>query len=305
MRDVICIVGPTASGKSELADIVASTLNSEVVSVDAMQIYKKMDIGTAKEPIESRRVPLRMVDVCEVDDSWSAEVYRNEARRVIDGLHAQNKIPVLCGGTGLYLNATIEKMDFPKGNQFSESREFYTQYSLSHGNKATWDLLNEKDPESARLIHPNNVRRTIRALEMVDEGRSYATQNKNLYNKIPYYNASIYGLLWPREILYERINRRVDIMFEKGLVDEVRGLISEGLLDSLTSKQAIGYKEIIASFAGEYDLDKARELIKRNSRRYAKRQMTWFKKDERIVWFDMSKTDCDAAAQKILGSINY
>ena len=304
MNDVIAIVGPTASGKSSTADIVAGALCSEVISVDAMQIYRGMDIGTAKVPEEDRVVPLRMVDVCDVDDTWSAEVFRNEARGVIDTLHAQNKIPVLCGGTGLYLNATIDDMDFPKGNTTSTTRVYYTQFAKENGNEATWNILNEKDPDSAALIHPNNVRRVIRALEMYEEGGSYAHQNKNLYKRKPYYNSSIYGLMWPREQLYERINLRVDIMMEQGLLEEVQGLLDLGLLDSLTSKQAIGCKEILGYTKGEYDLDEAIELIKRNTRRYAKRQMTWFKKDERIKWFDMSSTTCDEAAQIILDQIN-
>ena len=289
MEQVVAFVGPTASGKSSLADNLALHLKSEVVSVDAMQVYRGMDIGTAKVPVDERLVPLHMVDVVDIAQTYSAELFQHQAREVCDSLIAQGKLPILCGGTGLYLNAVIDEMDFPKGTIDSQKRTQYMELADKMGAQYMHDTLAQRDPKSAEIIHPNNVRRVIRALELLDEGKSYHEVHKGLYKRKPHYDATIFGLMWPREVLYDRINQRVDIMFEQGLVDEVRDLCSQGLESQLTSKQAIGYKEILDAFAGNITLDEAKELICQRSRNYAKRQMTWFKKDERIIWIDMDK----------------
>ncbi len=289
MEQVVAFVGPTASGKSSLADNLALHLKSEVVSVDAMQVYRGMDIGTAKVPVDERKVPLHMVDVVDINESYSAELFQKQAREVCESLITQGKLPILCGGTGLYLNAVIDEMEFPKGTIDSSKRSEYTKLAEEQGGQFVHDLLAQKDPKSAEIIHPNNVRRTIRALELLDEGKSYHKVHEGLYKRKPHFDPTIFGLMWPREILYERINKRVDIMFEQGLVDEVRRLCEGGLEGQLTSKQAIGYKEILDAFAGNITLDEAKELICQRSRQYAKRQMTWFRKDERIIWIDMDK----------------
>ncbi len=289
MEQVVAFVGPTASGKSSLADNLALHLKSEVVSVDAMQVYRGMDIGTAKVPVEGRLVPLHMVDVVDISESYSAELFQHQAREVCDSLIAKGKLPILCGGTGLYLNAVIDEMDFPKGTIDSQKRSEYMELAEREGAQYMHDLLSKRDSKSAEIIHPNNVRRVIRALELLDEGKSYHEVHKGLYKRKPHYDATIFGLIWPREILYDRINKRVDMMFEQGLLEEVRALCDLGLEGQLTSKQAIGYKEILDAFAGKITIDEAKELICQRSRNYAKRQMTWFKKDERIIWIDMDK----------------
>ena len=281
---VLCIVGPTASGKSALADELACRLATSVISVDAMQVYRGMDIGTAKTPVSERRRPLLMVDVADIGDAYSAQLFQEEARSCIDSLCSEGKLPILCGGTGLYLDATIDDMVFPKGDTSSETRKRYEKMAEDEGSEAVYALLESRDPASAELIHPNNVRRVIRALELLDEGKSYAVQHAGLHERAPWYDASIWGIAMDRERLYRRISVRVDQMLQDGLVDEVEGLVAAGFRDTLTAMQAIGYKEIAAALRGECSREDAVETVKRESCRYAKRQLTWLLRDKGLVW---------------------
>lgn len=296
---VLCIVGPTASGKSALADEVALRLGTSVVSVDAMQVYRGMDIGTAKTPEAERRCPLLMVDVADIGESYSVQRYQEGARRCIDRLQEEGKTPVLCGGTGLYLDAAIDDMRFPKGTAESAGRRKYEEMAKVQGEQSVWQLLDERDPSSAALIHPNNVRRTIRALELLDEGKSYAEQHAGLYSRAPWYEARIFGIAMGRDRLYERIGQRVDQMMAEGLEDEVRRLVDEGLAETLTAMQAIGYKELISYLSGRCSRGEAIEEIKKRTRRYAKRQLSWFRHDSRIEWLDLDTMDTDGAADII------
>ena len=295
----IAIVGPTAVGKSDVADRLAARLSSEVLSCDAIQIYRGMDIGTAKMMPEECSAPLRLVDIVDPGVAYSAALYQSDARAHIDRLLGEKRLPVFCGGTGLYLKAALDEMDFPPGELEDERRAGYQELAVRIGEEALHALLAERDPESAAVIHPHNVRRVIRALEMHDDGVSYAQQKSKFSIPRERYHALWFGLTRSREVLYERINLRVDLMFEQGLVDEVRGLMDQGLGDALTSMQAIGYKEIIDVFRGVISMDEARELIKMRSRRYAKRQLSWFKRDDRIVWFDMDEFTIDEVVDEI------
>ena len=295
----IAIVGPTAVGKSDVADRLAARLSSEVLSCDAIQIYRGMDIGTAKMMPEECSAPLRLVDIVDPGVAYSAALYQSDARAHIDRLLGEKRLPVFCGGTGLYLKAALDEMDFPSGELEDERRAGYQELAVRIGEEALHALLAERDPESAAVIHPHNVRRVIRALEMHDDGVSYAQQKSKFTIPRERYHALWFGLTRSREVLYERINLRVDLMFEQGLVDEVRGLMDQGLGDALTSMQAIGYKEIIDVFRGVISMDEARELIKMRSRRYAKRQLSWFKRDDRIVWFDMDEFTIDEVVDEI------
>lgn len=297
---VLCIVGPTASGKSALADELACRLATSVISVDAMQVYCGMDIGTAKTPVSERRCPLLMVDVADIGDAYSAQLFQEEARSCIDSLCSEEKLPILCGGTGLYLDATIDDMVFPKGDTSSETRKRYEKMAEDEGNEAVYALLESRDPASAELIHPNNVRRVIRALELLDEGKSYAVQHAGLHERAPWYNASIWGIAMDRERLYRRISVRVDQMLQDGLVDEVKGLVAAGFRDTLTAMQAIGYKEIVDCLEGSCTLPEATEEIKKRTRRYAKRQLSWFKRDGRVKWLDLDQMDTNGAADMIM-----
>ncbi|MDD5800702.1 MAG: tRNA (adenosine(37)-N6)-dimethylallyltransferase MiaA [Coriobacteriales bacterium] len=300
---VICIVGPTASGKSALAEELAVRLGSSVVSVDAMQVYRGMDIGTAKTPVQRRRCPLLMVDVADPDQEYSVALYQREARACVDELLAEGRTPVLCGGSGLYMDAVIDQMEFPKGDVGDQVRQRYERLCQESGPQAVYDLLRRRDPDSAALIHPHNVRRVIRALELLDHGQSYSQQHEGLKNRPPHYAARIWGIAMDRDRLYRRIDRRVDQMFDDGLVDEVKGLCAQGFEGAITSRQAIGYKEVVDALAGRTTMDEARDLIKRGTRRYAKRQLSWLRRDGRANWIDADSVSLEQAVQTILDDL--
>ncbi|MBE5024642.1 tRNA (adenosine(37)-N6)-dimethylallyltransferase MiaA [Olsenella sp. DSM 107455] len=300
---VVCVVGPTASGKSALAELVATRLGSSVVSVDAMQVYRGMDVGTAKTPVAERRRPLLMVDVVDPDEDYSVQRFQTDARDCVDALLAEGLTPVLCGGTGLYLNAVIDEMAFPVGEKDGGVRERYERIAADRGADALHALLAERDPESAALIHPNNVRRVVRALEMSDEGVSYARHHEGLHERAAHYPARIWGLSWPREDLYARIDARVDQMVEAGLVEEVRALAVRGLTTDVTAGQAIGYKEILEVLSGRIELEEAVELVKRRTRRYAKRQLSWFRHDGRVRWLEMGEVSLEEACERIVSDL--
>lgn len=300
---VVCVVGPTASGKSAVAELVAMRLGSSVISVDAMQVYRGMDVGTAKTPAAERRCPLLMVDVADVDEDYSVQRFQHDARSCADELLREGCVPILCGGTGLYLDAVIDEMEFPTGEKDGSVRETYERMASERGPQALHALLAERDPESAALIHPNNVRRVVRALEMLDEGVSYARHHEGLKERRPHYDTQIWGLSWPRETLYARIDARVDQMMAEGLLDEVRALAGRGLTEDVTAGQAIGYKELLEVLAGAASLEEAVELIKRRTRRYAKRQLSWFRRDGRVRWLEMDRLGVEGACEPILASL--
>ena len=300
---VACVVGPTASGKSAVADEVARSLGSFVVSVDAMQVYRGMDVGTAKMPVSERSVPLEMVDVAEPGSDYSVALFQRDARRVVDGALSRHLTPVLCGGTGLYLNAVIDEMRFPAGARSDASRGAYESFARAAGADSLWMLLRDRDAASAELIHPNNVKRVVRALEMLDEGTSYAVHHEGLHRRCAHYDARIWGLTMSRERLYARIDERVDKMMASGLLEEVRALRLNGLTHGSTAGQAIGYKELLDYLDGATGLSDAVDLIKRRTRHYAKRQPSWFRHDDRVVWLDMDSLDTGAAARQIERSL--
>lgn len=296
---VACIVGPTASGKSEVAELVAMRLGGEVVSVDSMQVYRGMDIGTAKLGPHQRRVPLHMVDVTDVSTTYSVAQFQRDARACCDKIAANGGVPVLSGGTGLYLDAVIDELEFPAGELVDERRAAYERMAQADGPQALYELLLARDARSAALIHPNNVRRVIRALELCDDGQSYATRNEGLRRHQPHYDASLWALIWPREALYARIDERVEQMFSDGLVDEVRSLDQQGLRSSQTASQAIGYREVLQLLDGVLNLSEAKELVKRNTRHYAKRQLSWLQRDGRASSIDLSICSPNDAASRI------
>lgn len=302
-RGVVCIVGPTASGKSALAEAVALRLQSSVVSVDAMQVYRGMDIGTAKTPVGERRCLLLMVDVCDPSESYSVQRFQADARACVDGILSKDKTPVLCGGTGLYLDAVIDEMDFPAGEVGGRVRSVYEELLAERGPKAVHALLAERDPRSAELIHPNNSRRVVRALEMLDEGVSYADKHEGLKVRKPHYAARIWVLSMDRSRLYARIEKRVDQMMEQGLLDEVSSLRDAGLKADSTAGQAIGYKELLAHLEGRCSLEDAVETIKRRTRNYAKRQLSWIKRDGRARVLDMDRLCPEEACERVIAGL--
>lgn len=284
---VVVIVGPTASGKSEVAQLVALTLGGEVISADSMQIYRGMDIGTAKLPLHERLVYHHLIDILDPGQAYSAQLFQQQARQCFSDIENRGLVPVLCGGTGLYVQAALEDMRFPSGEQVSNPiRQKYEAFAHDKGNQALWKLLNKRDPASAACIHPHNTRRVVRALEMAEEGVSYAEQVKNIRQLDEVIPSWRFYLKRDPKLLAQRINRRVDQMISAGLVDEVKGLLAEGFRSTLTAPQAIGYKEIVAYLDDRCSLEQAVESIKTATRRYAKRQRSWFKRDSRLIELD-------------------
>lgn len=301
---VVCVVGPTASGKTALAQRVAELLDGEVVSADSMQIYRGMDIGTGKIFPADRTVPYWGLDLAEPGEPYSAALFQDYARAAFKDVDARGKRSVLCGGTGLYVRAAIDDYRFPKGEQIdNEVRDRYTALARDIGNQALWERLRAADPDSAALIHPNNVRRVIRAFELLDEGTTYARVNAGLKTMAQAVPAVFLGLSVDPAVLNARIDARVDQMLADGLVEEVRSLLQAGFREGLTAPQAIGYKEVVAALEGACSLDDAIAQIKIATHRYAKRQRTWFRKDERIHWIDADDANVEEMTRQALGII--
>lgn len=301
---VVCVVGPTASGKTALAQRVAELLDGEVVSADSMQIYRGMDIGTGKILPAERTVPYWGLDLAEPGEPYSAALFQGYARAAFEDVDARGKRSVLCGGTGLYVRAAIDDYRFPKGEQVdNEVRDRYAALARDIGNQALWERLRAADPDSAALIHPNNVRRVIRAFELLDEGTTYARVNAGLKTMAQAVPAVFLGLSVDPAVLNARIDARVDQMLADGLVEEVRSLLRAGFREGLTAPQAIGYKEVVAALEGACSLDDAIAQIKIATHRYAKRQRTWFRKDERIHWIGANDANVEEMTRQALGII--
>ncbi len=300
-QTVVAILGPTASGKSDLAQLVAQELDGEVVSADSMQVYRGMDVGTAKLSSDQILVPHHLIDILDPGEPFSAQLFQQLARQTFEQIFERGKVPVLCGGTGLYVQAALEDMRFPKGDQTCNPvRSKYEKLANEHGSDYVWGVLQSLDPESARLIHPNNVRRVIRALEMHEQGISYATQvdgMKCLPEVVPSFR---FGLIRDPKLLAVRIDTRVDSMFENGLVDEVKRLLERGFRTALTAPQAIGYKEVVWALDGQITMAEAAEQIKTATRRYAKRQRSWLRRDSRHIPIDMDSADQTAVVNFIV-----
>lgn len=286
-RPAIVIVGPTASGKSDLAQMLSATLGGQVISADSMQVYRGMDIGTGKVPVSERIVPHFGLDLVEPGEPYSVALFQKYARRVMQDIDDAGSRPILCGGTGLYIRGVIDGYEYPEGEQEENPvRAKYEALLQEQGAHALWELLNQRDPESAAVVHENNTRRVVRALELLEQGKSYAVQKENLQTIPQVVPAIQLGLKVDPDVLRERIDRRVDGMVAQGLVEEVQGLLNQGLRDALTAPQAIGYKEIVAYLEGACSLSEAIDQIKTATHRYAKRQRSWFNRDKRIHWVD-------------------
>ncbi|MCI8469059.1 MAG: tRNA (adenosine(37)-N6)-dimethylallyltransferase MiaA [Eggerthellaceae bacterium] len=304
MRPVVCVVGPTASGKSDVAQQLALALPGEVVSADSMQVYRGMDIGTGKVPPSERLVPHHGLDLADPGQPYSAALFQAYARGCFRAIDERGAYPVLAGGTGLYVRAAIDDYDFPAGEQVGNPvRDACMALAEEQGPMALWQRLRDVDPDSAAVIHPNNVRRVARALELASEGGSYAVQKRNLATIGQAVPAVMVGLAVDPDLLRARIDRRVDAMVEQGLVEEVKALLNGGYREGVTAPQAIGYKEIVEALEGRCTLDEAVEAIKAATRRYAKRQRSWFRRDGRIRWVDADSGDAAAIARAALAAL--
>ncbi len=301
MKKVIVIVGPTASGKSELAQRIAEKLDGEVVSADSMQIYRGLDIGTGKLKEGERRVPHYGLDIADPGQPYSASLFQAYARRCLKSIDSRGKQPILCGGTGFYVKSVIDDYNFSEGEQTNnEIRQHFQKMADKMSNQELWNHLKALDSKSADVIEVNDVKRVIRALELHERGESYAENKQNLKN-IPEFLPSVWiGLKVDPDVLAKRISDRVDKMIEDGLVNEVKHLCEAGFKDSLCSPKAIGYREIIDHFDGKITLSEAIENIKTNSRRYGKRQRTWFRSEARIHWIEANIPNFDKIASESL-----
>ena len=283
---VVCVVGPTASGKTALGVWLAKHYNGEVVSCDSMQIYRRMDIGTAKPTREEMDgVPHHMIDVADPEEDYSAERYRREAVPVVDNILARGKLPIIVGGTGLYLDALLNGHDFAvKSTGWREKLQ--KKYDVE-GIQPLWEALTEIDPESATRLHPMDTKRVIRALEVwYETGETISAHNAATRLLPPRYTALKLGLNYEnRADLYARIDARVEEMAASGLADEVRALLESGVSSGCTAMQAIGYKELCAAVEDGGDLTAALDEVKLRSRQYAKRQLTWFRRDRTTQWY--------------------
>ena len=295
----VVICGPTASGKTALSIALAKAFDGEVVSADSMQIYRRMDIGTAKPTKqEMDGVPHHMLDVAEPGEAYSVSRYVEEATACVEDILARGKLPIICGGTGLYIDGLIRGTDYQPAGTDNGIREQLEGEWEAQGAEEMMARLAAVDPDSAARLHLSDKRRILRALEAyLATGETITAHNARTKAIPPRYEAVMSGLnTEPRQILYDRIDRRVGVMLEQGLLQEVQSLLEDGLLEG-TAAQAIGYKELLAYFRGEMTLETAADLIRQKSRNYAKRQLTWFRRDERVKWIVYNAPE---AAQAVL-----
>ena len=286
MNNIICIAGPTASGKTALAVELAKELNGEVVSCDSMQVYKRMDIGTAKPSIdEMQGIVHHMIDVAEPDEDFSVSRYCAMAAPMVEDIIARGKTAIIAGGTGLYMDSLIQGNDFAPFPS-TGVREKLEQEAAEKGIQTLYDRLSAIDPEAAGRLHLSDKKRIIRALEVyLETGETITEHNRKTQLLPPRFTPLWLGLDFEnRADLYERIDRRVGLMLEMGLIDEIQGLLAAGIPEKCTALQAIGYKEFVAALNGECTIGEAADLVRQSSRRYAKRQLTWFRRNKAIHW---------------------
>ena len=301
MEKVIVIVGPTGVGKTKMGVALAKYFNGEVISGDSMQIYKTMDIGTAKVTVaEMEGVKHHLINIKEPTESYSVKDFQDEVRLKIKEISSRGKLPIIVGGTGLYIKAALYDYEF--GESQMDHQEYVNKYQ-DHTNEQLYDLLLKIDEASAKELHPNNRQRVLRAIAIyestgVKKSETLAKQNHELI-----YDARFIGLTLERDVLYERINQRVDLMMEQGLYQEIEKLMKKNYSSSLQSMKAIGYKEWFAYFQGNQSLEETLELIKKNSRNYAKRQYTWFNNQLPVEWFKVNLNDFDETINMVIADL--
>lgn len=306
MKKIAVIAGPTASGKTAAGIEAAKRLNGEIISADSMQIYKYMDIGSAKPTREEMQgIPHHMIDIVYPDEEFSVALFRKMAGELINEITARKRLPIIVGGTGLYINSLIYPYDFTDSAGDNGYREELNELAFEKGNDFVHNMLKEIDPESYTRIHPNNLRRVIRALEVYrNTGKTISEYQMESRARNPEYDASYVGLTMDRAALYNRINLRVDRMIEQGLIEEVKKIKAMGYSKNMVSMQGIGYKEIFDYLDNRCTIEETVDIIKQSSRRYAKRQLTWFRRDDNIHWIEIDKYDSmDKAVEIITGYI--
>ncbi|MGZ0049655.1 tRNA (adenosine(37)-N6)-dimethylallyltransferase MiaA [Brevibacillus gelatini] len=300
---LVVIIGPTAVGKTQLSLDLAQQFNGEIISGDSMQVYRGMDIGTAKaEPAELALVPHHLIDIKNPDEDYSVALFQESATRLITEINQRGRLPFIVGGTGLYIESVTHRFQFAQASQNPELREQLQRLAEAEGVEALHARLADVDPITAQRLHPNDVKRVIRALEIY-ESTGYKMSDFQLRAQHSPYDLVMIGLTMERAVLYERINRRVDLMIEAGLVDEVRGLLDKGYDASMVSMQGLGYKELIPYLYGEITLEKAINDIKQRTRHFAKRQLSWFRRMPEVQWFDMTDPASQAKSVETIKQI--
>lgn len=290
-KPLVVLTGPTAVGKTKLSISLAKALNGEIISADSMQVYKYMDIGSAKiTEKEMDGVPHHLIDVLSPFEEFHIVRFQELAKKAMEDIYNRGKTPVFVGGTGFYIQAITKDIDFTEGEENKQYREELSRLAAEKGNEFLHEMLREVDKKSAEEIHANNVKRVIRALEFYKENGFPISQHneEQKQNETPY-NLAYFVLNAPRELLYERIDRRVDEMMKSGLVEEVQKLKDMGCHREMTSMQGLGYKEILSFLDGEIPLDEAVRILKRDTRHFAKRQLTWFRRESDVIWVDKDK----------------
>lgn len=302
-KPLIVLTGPTAVGKTELSIKLAGAIGGEIISADSMQVYKYMDIGTAKiSTAEMGHIPHYLIDILEPEEEFNVVKFKEYAGKCMEEIYAKGKIPIIVGGTGFYIQAVLYGIDFKENGEDTAYRQQLEELYKKEGSEYLHAKLAQIDPSSALAIHPNNVKRVIRALEYYDQtGSRISEHNEEQRKNESPYNFCYIVLNNDREVLYERINRRVDLMMEAGLVQEVKQLLERGLSGDMVSMQGLGYKEIVRYLIGECSLEEAVYTIKRDTRHFAKRQLTWFKREKEVTW--IQKNDFDNEESKILKAI--
>ena len=296
--DVLCIVGPTAVGKTTMSIELAKQLNGEIISGDSMQIYRGMDIGTAKATMDERQgIPHHLIDEKNPDEPYSVAAFQQTVRAKIEEIKSRGKLPIIVGGTGLYIKSVLYDYEFAgesESKEVDEAKYGHLSNEELHAKLATVDEAGAKD------IHPNNRKRVIRALEIYETSGVKKSEMIEKQEHKMIYDACLIGLTDDRTVLYDRINKRVDVMYETGLVEEVKALFDQGIPAESQSIRAIGYKELYDYFKGFISLEESKELIKRNSRRYAKRQYTWFNNQMDVTWFKVDVQHFDKTVKEVL-----
>lgn len=302
-KPLIVIGGPTACGKTGFSIKLAKEIGGEIISADSMQVYRYMDIGTAKvTPEEADGVPHYLIDEFDPDEEYNVMLFQQKAKTYMEEIWAKGKIPILVGGTGFYINALLYDNDFTETDNDTSYREECYKLAREQGPEVLYERLKEIDPEYAENIHANNVKRVTRALEYhYLTGQKFSEHNAEQKEKKTPYDAAVIILNMDREKLYERIELRIDIMMEQGLLEEVKGLLDKGYTPDLVSMQGIGYKEFIPYFNGECTLEEAVTQLKTKTRRFAKRQLTWFRRQIDGLWVDLSKSTGEEAMADVLG----
>ena len=292
-RPMVILTGPTAVGKTALSIELAKKINGSIISADSMQVYRYMDVGSAKiTPDEMDGVPHHLVDVLDPTEDFNIVLFQQLAKKSMEEIYAKGRIPILVGGTGFYIQALTRDIDFTQSEQDDSYRQELETLAAEKGNTFLHDMLASVDPKSAEDIHENNVKRVIRALEFYKQnGTRISEHNEEQKEHVSPYNLAYFVLNAPRPLLYERIDARVDEMLKNGLVEEVKTLQRMGCHRGMVSMQGLGYKEILAWLEGEYPYDEAVRILKRDTRHFAKRQLTWFRREGEVTWVDKDKFD--------------